>query len=186
MSTDKPDIGIIYGKGSFKDSELEALANEFAAYGLRLAAKERSPFINAAVDFFIPFLQIMLSPEMVSALSQGLLSCATYDAIKMLLASIRNKFYHHPICKIQGGKITEVTANIHFVVGNNLLVLPIDIDDKKYQYTVDKFMELAASTLPERPIYSFYSEEMDQFLQKTQEEIIKSEYEQWKKDKPHS
>ena len=186
MNTDKPDIGIIYGKGSFKDSELEALANEFAAYGLRLAAEERSPFINAAVDFFIPFLQIMLSPEMVSALSQGLLSCATYDAIKMLLASIRNKFYHHPICKIQGGKVTEETANIHFVVGNNLLVLPIDIDDEKYQYTVDKFMELAASTLPERPIYSFYSEEMDQFLQKTQEEIIKSEYEQWKKDKPHS
>ena len=186
MSTDKPDIGIIYGKGSFKDSELEALANEFAAYGLRLAAEERSPFINAAVDFFIPFLQIMLSPEMVSALSQGLLSCATYDAIKMLLASIRNKFYHHPICKIQGGKITKVTANIHFVVGNNLLVLPIDIDDKKYQYTVDKFMELAASTQPQKPTYSFYSEEMDQFLQKTQEEIIKSEYEQWKKDKPHS
>ena len=25
MNTDKPDIGIIYGKGSFKDSELEAL-----------------------------------------------------------------------------------------------------------------------------------------------------------------
>lgn len=67
-----------------------------------------------------------------------------------------------------------------------LLVLPIDIDDEKYQYTVDKFMELAASTLPERPIYSFYSEEMDQFVQKTQEEIIKSKYERWKKDKPHS
>ncbi len=81
MSTDKPDIGIIYSKGSFKDSELEALANEFAAYGLRLAAEERSPFINAAVDFFIPFLQIMLSPEMVSALSQGLLSCATYAGL---------------------------------------------------------------------------------------------------------
>lgn len=128
----------------------------------------------------------LLSPEMVSALSQGLLSSATYDAIKMLLAFIRNKFYHHPICKIQGGKVTEETANIHFVVGNNLLVLPIDIDDEKYQYTVDKFMELAASTLPERPIYSFYSEEMDQFVQKTQEEIIKSKYERWKKDKPHS
>ena len=104
----------------------------------------------------------------------------------MLLSFIRNKFYHHPICKIQGGKVTEETANIHFVVGNNLLVLPIDIDDEKYQYTVDKFMELAASTLPERPIYSFYSEEMDQFVQKTQEEIIKSKYERWKKDKPHS
>ena len=58
MNTDKPDIGIIYGKGSFKDSELEALANEFATHGLSLAAKERSPFINAAVDFFVPFLQI--------------------------------------------------------------------------------------------------------------------------------
>lgn len=51
MNTDKPDIGIIYGKGSFKDSELEALANEFATHGLSLAAKERSPFINAAVGF---------------------------------------------------------------------------------------------------------------------------------------
>ena len=28
MSTDKPDIGIIYSKGSFKDSELEALAKD--------------------------------------------------------------------------------------------------------------------------------------------------------------
>ena len=98
MSTDKPDIGIIYGKGILSCTSnhfrcqllskvvrlsmikqillhnLSGLANEFAAYGLRLAAEERSPFINAAVDFFIPFLQIMLSPEMVSALSQGLLS----------------------------------------------------------------------------------------------------------------
>lgn len=186
MNADMPDIGIIYFKDSFSDSELKTLINELAAYDLRLAAKERSPYINASVDVFVPFLQIMLSPEMVSALSQGLLTNATYDAIKMLLVLIRKKFYHRPIHVIQGGKVTEETANIHFVVGKNMLILPVDVDDKKYQYAVDKFMELAASTLPEKPIYSFYSAENDQIVQKTEEEIIKSAYEQWKKENHHS
>ncbi|MBD5160790.1 MAG: hypothetical protein HDT14_01965 [Oscillibacter sp.] len=185
MNADMPDIGIIYLKDSFNDSELETLVNELAAHNLRLAAKERSPYINASIDIFVPFLQIMLSPEMVAALSQGLLTNATYDAIKMLLAFVRKKFHHHPICIIQSGKVTEETANIHFVVGNNLLILPIDVDDKKYQYTVDRFLELSASTSPEKTIYSFYSEEKDQIIRKTEEEIIREEYEKWKKDNQH-
>lgn len=186
MNVENPDIGIIYCKDSFTDSELKTLVNELMAHGLRLAAKERSPYINASIDFFIPFLQIILSPEMVSALSQGLLTSAAYDAIKILLVFIRKKFHNHPICKIQGGQVTEETANIHFVVGNNKLILPVDVDDKKYQYAVDKFMEFAANTRPEKTIYSFYSEERDQIVLKTEEEIIKSVDEQWKKDNHHS
>ena len=95
MSTGKPDIGILYFKNTFEQCELDEATTELEKYGLKLMAQERSPYINASIDFFVPFLQILVSPEIVAAFSQGLLTNATYEGIKALLFienSMRNQF----------------------------------------------------------------------------------------------
>ena len=177
MNIDRPDIGIVYCKNSFEVFELADIESEMTAHGLKLMAHERSPYINASIDFFVPFLQILISPDMVLALSQGLLTNAAYDGIKALLKRIYNKFHKKPVIKIQGGNITEEAANIHFVVGNNHLVLPVDIDTEKFEYVVDKFMSVAATSAPIETTYTFFSEKDNAVLSKTENEIIREEYE---------
>ena len=88
MSAGKPEIGILYAKNTFEQCELDEATTELEKYGLKLIAHERSLNINASIDFFVPFLQILVSPEIVSAFSQGLLNSATYDGIKALFKRI--------------------------------------------------------------------------------------------------
>lgn len=176
MSQEKPDIGILYIKNTFEPYELDAIITELKPYGLKLIARERSPYINASIDFFVPFLQILVSPEIVSVLSQGLLTNAIYDGIKVLFNHIYRKFHAKPVSKVQGGKIIKESANIHFVVGNNHIVLPVDIDIEKFEYVVDQFMIMASRQAPDKTIYTFYSEKEDVILSKTEMEIIQEEY----------
>jgi len=180
MKIDKPDIGIVYYNNSFEVLELAEIEKEMTSYGLKLMAYERSPYINASIDFFIPFIQILISPDMVQALSQGLLTNAAYDGISALLKRIYGKFHKKPIFKIQNGNVTEEPANIHFIVGNNHLVLPVDVDMEKFEYVVDKFMSTDATSAPRETTYTFFSENDNVVLSKTENEIIWEEYEKQK------
>ena len=170
MSQGKPDIGIVYIKNTFEPCELNEVTTELEEYGLKLMTHEKSPYINASIDFFVPFLQILVSPEIVSAFSQGLLNSATYDGIKALFKRIYRKFHAKSVSKIQNGNIIEESANIHFVVGNNHIV-------------VDRFMLAATQCMPIEPTYTFYSEKDDAVLSKTETEIIQEEYEKQQKEK---
>ena len=183
MSQGKPDIGIVYIKNTFEPCELNEVTTELEEYGLKLMTHEKLPYINASIDFFVPFLQILVSPEIVSAFSQGLLNSATYDGIKALLKRIYRKFHAKSVSKIQNGNIIEESTNIHFVVGNNHIVLPIDVDKEKFEYVVDQFMLATARCTHIEPTYTFYSEKDDAVLSKTETEIIQEEYEKQQKEK---
>lgn len=183
MSAGKPEIGILYAKNTFEQCELDEATTELEKYGLKLIAHERSLNINASIDFFVPFLQVLVSPEIVSAFSQGLLNSATYDGIKALFKRIYRKFHAKSVSKIQNGNIIEESANIHFVVGNNHIVLPTDVDKEKFEYVVDRFMLAATQCMPIEPTYTFYSEKDDAVLSKTETEIIQEEYEKQQKEK---
>lgn len=63
MSQGKPDIGIVYIKNTFEPCELNEVTTELEEYGLKLMTHEKSPYINASIDFFVPFLRILVSPE---------------------------------------------------------------------------------------------------------------------------
>lgn len=77
----------------------------------------------------------------------------------------------------------QESTNIHFVVGNNHIVLPIDVDKEKFEYVVDQFMLATARCTPIEPTYTFYSEKDDAVLSKTETEIIQEEYEKQQKEK---
>ena len=175
MNSTKLDIGIVYYKNSFDVAELNAIETELAKRGLKLISHERSPYVNASIDFFVPYLELLLSPDMM-ALGQNLLTSLGSDGIKWLLKYIYNKFHKKPVFKIKDGNITEETANIHFVVGNNRLVLPVDTDMEKFEYVVDRFISAAASSAPTEITYIFLSEKDDTILSKTENEIIQEEY----------
>lgn len=179
MAADRPDIGIIYYEKSFDPSELIEIEEDLSKCGLKFSPHERSPYINASIDFFVPLVQILLSPDMVNAVCQGLLTNATWGAIKALLIHIFRKFRNKPVFKLQGGNVTEEIPNIHFVIGNNVLALPMNVDEEKFKYVVDKFMDISASSVPEKVTYTLYSDEENAVMQKTEDDIIQEEYKKW-------
>lgn len=183
MNDNEPDIVIVYYKNSFEASELAEIKNELAKHELQIVSHERSPYINASIDFFVPFVQILLSPDMISALYQGLLTNAAWDGIKTLLTYIFRKFRKKPVNKLQGGAITEGSANIHFVVGNNVLALPMNVDEEKFEYAVDKFMDASVTSNPTEVTYTFCADNGNIVFHKTEREIIQEEYEKQQKIK---
>lgn len=177
MSEKKPDIVMVYYEGSFEESELNLLEDAAAQYDMTILTHQRSPYVQASIDFFFPFLEIFLSPEIVGEICRNAVTNGTYDAIKLVLSQICKKFHKHPIYKVQRNGIKEETPNIQFRMGNNCLVLPIDVDDEKFQYVVDKFFEHSSQTMPDVVTYSIYCEEENSLVRKTENEIIAEEFE---------
>ena len=175
MSEKKTDISIVFYKGSFEEPELNLLADTAAQYDLTISAYQRSPYVQASIDFFFPFIEIFLSPEIVGEIYRNAVSSGTYDMIKFLLVHVRNKFHKRPIYKVQSKGVTEETPNIQFRVGNNSLVLPVDVDFDKFKYVVDQFMERSSQETPDVVTYSIYCEEDDSLVRKTENDIIAEE-----------
>ena len=90
---------------------------------------------------------------------------------------IWKRFHHHPFYKIQDGKIEKSPANIQFVIDNNRLILPVDVDKDKYEYAVDRFMEKAFASNPDERTFFYYSDDQQTILCKTESRIIKDEIE---------
>ena len=175
MSEKKPDIAIVCFTGCFEESELNLFTDTAAKYDLTVSVYPRSPYIQASIDFFFPFIEIFLSPEIVGEIYRNAVSSGTYDMIKFLLVHVRNKFHKRPIYKVQPKRVTEETPNIQFRVGNNSLVLPVDVDFEKFKYVVDQFMEHSSHETPDVVTYSIYCEEDDSIVRKTESDIIAEE-----------
>ena len=176
MKQKNADIAIIYMEGSFETDELSLLDEMIAKYELTLHVHQKSRFVNASIDLFVPFIQVLLSPDILSEIYRNAVSTGTYDALKSILGFIWAKFHKKPFYKVRPGKVTEETPNIQFTLGNNSLVLPVNVDNEKFQYAVDRFMELASQSMPNEVTYSIYCEEDDTLQSKTESEIIAEEY----------
>ena len=175
MNTEELGIGIIYLKNCFDESELDEIAEYLDSNGLILRTEEKIPFmVNASIDFLYPIVEIFLSPKLES-LWIGLATNALYDVIKTLLVRIRRKITSQPTFKIQGGIISKTPPSIHFIIGNIHYVLPLDVDDETFKSSIDKYFDVTASSMPNGPMYAFYSDENDTIVIKTEDDIIKEE-----------
>lgn len=170
------DFVMIYDPNSYSEEEIYELSKIMEKQGFSLTLKKEIPPISASIEIFFPYLQVLASPEMQEALmmlAQGVAVNACWDMLKVFLKNIYDKFSRALIYRIQGEKIKKENANIHFVVGKNILVLPVSVDEEKYEYTVDKFMEVSLKTTPAEVTYTYYDEEKQAVVIKTQENIIK-------------
>ena len=156
-------------------SERRNRRNRKQSCSLQSPFKNRTRFKTTILNF--PVLQILLAPETQTALCQGLASSACYDGIIYLCRLIWKRFHHHPFYKIQDGKIEKSPANIQFVIDNNRLILPVDVDKDKYEYAVDRFMEKAFASNPDERTFFYYSDDQQTILCKTESRIIKDEIE---------
>lgn len=171
----KPNIVIIYDEGAFSEEEHGQFLQAFSNNVLSAQMLTRSPYVYASLDFFVPSVEILLSPEIVQAIYCNLAAAAIITSLKVMLKLIWKQFHKKPFYKVTNHKITESDPNIQFSVGKNIMVLPVDVDQEKYEYAVDRFFEIASKGEPCEPVYTYYIEAMNDVESKTENQIIAEE-----------
>lgn len=179
MNEKRPDIIITCIKGCFQDYEIEKAESEMETYDLDLKIYQDAEhrFCNASIDLFVPIMQILLSPDFLVALEQGIVTNAAYDGVKHLLNSVRKMFCKRNVYKIESNSVRTEEPNIQFVIGDKHLILPVDVDDNKFEYAVDAFMDRAFEADNCEPTYVFYQDDESELKERTRSDIIREEIE---------
>lgn len=173
-------IGLEYLKNAFETEELKELETGLADCGISLKIHENPPKHIMGIEDLFPQIQIFLSSDIVQTICLGVASSALWDGIKLFFKSLRKMANKKPFTHISDGKVdTNATPNIHVNIGKSHIVLPMDIDDNKFEYFVDKMFEsINQDTITEEK-YAFYDDEKETLEYYSRHEIAARSYRQW-------
>lgn len=128
-------------QGALTSEDVKELEECIVQEGICLEVHTHKPqYMNGIEDFFSQ-IQIICSKEVIFALVTGVFASGIYEALKIFLCKVYNKMKGRHVTKIQSGKVEEVQPKIHFIIGDVKVILPLDIDEEKYKYFVDKMFE---------------------------------------------
>ena len=177
-------IGLEYQKNAFETEELKELENGLSDCGISLKTHVNTPKYIMGIEELFPQIQVFLSPDIVQTICLGIASGALWDGIKYFLSSLRKMVKKKPFTYVSNGKVdTNATPNIHVNIGKSHVVLPMDIDDKKFEYFVDKMFEsINQDTITEEK-YAFYDAEKETLEYYSRREVAMKSYKQWGKSK---
>ena len=177
-------IGLEYQQNAFETEELKELENGLSNYDISLKTHANSPKYIMGIEDLFPQIQIFLSPDIVQTICFGVASSALWDSIKIFLKSLRNMVKKKPFTHVSNGKVdTNATPNIHVNIGKSHIVLPMDIDDEKFEYFVDKMFEsINQDTITEEK-YAFYDTENQTLEYYSRHEVAMKSYKEWSKSK---
>lgn len=176
----KSTVGIDYLEGTLSDDALKEIEDCLHTASLSLYAHSHKPKHIAGIEDFFAQVSIVLSPDVVAAICTGLITSGVYDVIKKALCFIYSNLKTKKLTKIQNGKITEnVTPTVHFTIGKNHAVLPLDISDEKFCYFVDGFFKAVSAETVTKEQYIYFDREQDGLVTYTKEEISQKSYQEW-------
>ena len=174
-------IGLEYLQNSFETEELKELENGLADCGISLKTHENTPKHIMGLEDLFPQIQIFLSSDIAQAICLGVASSALWDGIKLFFKTLRKTVKKKPFTHISNGKVdTNATPNIHVNIGKSHIVLPMDIDDNKFEYFVDKMFEsINQDTITEEK-YASYDAEKETLEYYSRHQVAMKSHKQWK------
>ena len=133
------------------------------------------------IEELFPQIQIFLSSDIAQAIYLGIASSAIWDGIKLFFRSLKNIIKKKTFTHVSNNKVnTKATPNIHVNIGESHIVLPIDIDDSKFEYFVDKMFDSMDKDIVNEEKYVFYDAEKQTFEYYTRHEVTMKSYQDWK------
>lgn len=177
-------IGLEYQKNAFETEELKELENGLSGCGISLKTHENTPKYIMGIEDLFPQIQIFLSSDIVQAICLGVVSGALWDGIKLFFKSLRKMVKKKPFTHISNEKVDiNATPNIHVNIGKSHVVLPMDIDDEKFEYFVDKMFESINRDTVTEEKYAFYDAEKQTLEYYSRHEVAMKSYKEWSKSK---
>ena len=177
-------IGLEYPQNAFETEELKELENGLSSCGISLKIHENTPKYIMGIEDLFPQIQIFLSSDIVQAICLGVVSGALWDGIKLFFKSLRKMVKKKPFTHISNEKVDiNATPNIHVNIGKSHVVLPMDIDDEKFEYFVDKMFESINRDTVTEEKYAFYDAEKQTLEYYSRHEVAMKSYKEWSKSK---
>ena len=177
-------IDLEYQKNVFETEELKELENGLSGCGISLKTHENTPKYIMGIEDLFPQIQIFLSSDIVQAICLGVVSGALWDGIKLFFKSLRKMVKKKPFTHISNEKVDiNATPNIHVNIGKSHVVLPMDIDDEKFEYFVDKMFESINRDTVTEEKYAFYDAEKQTLEYYSRHEVAMKSYKEWSKSK---
>lgn len=159
--------------GALTSEDIKELEECIIQEDICLKVHSHNPrYMNGIEDLFAQ-IQIICSQEVLFALFTGVLASGIYDVLKSFLCKIYDKMKGRHVTKVQSGKIEEVSPKIHFIIGDVKVILPLDIDDEKYEYFVDKMFESMKDETITKKEFCIWNKETGQVEYYTRIEIAK-------------
>ena len=177
-------IGLEYQQNAFETTELKELENGLSDCNISLKAHVNTPKYIMGIEDLFPQIQVFLSSDIVQTICLGIASSALWDGIKFFFCSLRKMVKKKSFTHVSNVKFdTNATPNIHVNIGKSHIVLPMDIDDKKFEYFVDKMFEsIDQDTITEEK-YAFYDAGNETLEYYSRHEIAARSYRQWSEPK---
>lgn len=170
-------LGLEYLDGAFTNEELQQFSNALEKSGITFVSRATKPRHIAGIETLFPQIQVFLSNDLVEAIALGLATNALYDVLKLLAKLMRKLSCNKPFAKMQNGKIdAEAVPNIHFNIGSVHAVLPVEVDDKKYEYFVDKMFESVNAQTITKETYLVLDDASGEVQLLTKEQIAINSY----------
>ena len=177
-------IGLEYQKNAFETEELKELENGLSGCGISLKTHENTPKYIMGIEDLFPQIQIFLSSDIVQAICLGIVSDSLWDGIKLFFKSLRKMVKKKPFTHISNEKVDiNATPNIHVNIGKSHVVLPMDIDDEKFEYFVDKMFESINRDTVTEEKYAFYDAEKQTLEYYSKHEVAMKSYKEWSESK---
>ena len=174
-------IGLEYQQNAFDSEELKELENGLSDCGISLKTHANKPKYIMGIEELFPQIQIFLSSDIVQTICLGVASSAIWDGIKFFLKTLRNMVKKKQFTHVSNGKVdTNATPNIHVNIGESHIVLPIDIDDSKFEYFVEKMFDSMDKNIVVEEKYVFYDAEKQTLEYYTRHEVTIKSYQDWK------
>ena len=152
-------ICIDYIADAFSSAEIEIMRETLSSENIKLATKSHMPQCIMGIDQLLAQISIYLPPDIVTLLCQTIITRGTYDCIKALIVKIFQIIKNKHFSKIKNGKILEDSIpNVHLVVGNNSIILPVNLDQEKFEYALDTFKDVINLQNIEKKHFSIYNE----------------------------
>ena len=176
------DLALDYLKNSFTSEDIDEFQNISAKYGFSLFAHEHKPqFINGP-EIWFPQIAVILSHEVMQSIVCGLATNALYDWVKVLLLSIQIKLKanlkNRPFYHVSNGEMKETTPSVHIVIEQNHIDLPVDMDQEKFEYCIDKAMETVKQLNECKKTYCIWDENAKTFKAFSYEESLRMNFSQ--------
>lgn len=176
MKEDNRVILINALQGALSVEDIAELEECLVKEEIQIEIHSHSPrYMNGIEDLYAQ-IQIICSQEVLFALFTGVLGSGIYDVLKTFLCKLYNKMKGRHVTKIQPGKIEEVQPKIHFIIGDIKVILPLDIDDEKYKYFVDKMFENIRDETIVKKEFCVWNKETGEVEYYTQLEIARKMY----------
>lgn len=166
-------IFIDYLRNAFTSTEIEEMKKTLSTEKLQLATKSHMPQHILGIEELFAQISIFLPPDIVMMLCQTIITRGTYDCLKALIMQVYKYIKNKPFSRIKNSEIIEGDIpNVHLIVGNNKIILPMNLEQDKFEYALDTFKDVVNSKSVETRHFSKFNEEKGCFECYEESELV--------------